>query len=122
MEKISNSLPHIESPPNLNPMPLVDVELEKEKIQQTVPELCVYSRRQHQQQDTEQAPSSSIAPSLESSLNLEPNLNNNNNDQLEIGMIDLSLNPTPNPNSSSSYQLENNESEIVPARINKSKS
>ena len=86
--KISNSLPPIESPSNLNPMSLVDVESDKEKIQQTVPELRVYSRRQHQQQDTGQAPSSSIAPSLESSLNLEPNLNNNNNDQLEIGMID----------------------------------
>ena len=111
LEIVSNSLPPIESPPNPNPMPLVDVEPEKEKTQQTVPELRVYSRRQHHQQETGQAPSSSIAPSLEPSLIPAPNLNNNSKDQPEIDRTDLSLNPAPNPDSSSSYQPENNESE-----------
>ena len=111
LEIVSNSLPPIESPPNPNPVPLVDVELEKEKTQKTVPELRVYSRRQHHQQGTGQASSSSIAPSLEPSLNSAPNLNNNNKDQPEIDKIDLSLNPSPNPNTSNSYQPENNESE-----------
>ena len=111
LEIVSNSLPPIESPPNHNPMSLVDVEPEKEKTQQTVPKLCVYSRRQRHQQDTGQAPSSSIAPSLEPSLNPAPNLNNNSKDQPEIYRTDLSLNPAPNPNSSSLYQPENNESE-----------
>ena len=112
LEIVCNSLPPVESSPNPNPMSLVDVESEKEKAQQTVLELRVYSRRQHHQQDTGQAPSSSIAPSLELSLNPAPNLNNSNKDQPEIHRTDLSLNPTPNPNSSSSYQPKNNESEI----------
>ena len=112
LEIVYNSLPPIESSPNLNPMPLVDVEPEKEKTQQTVPELRVYSRRQHHQQDTGQAPSSSIASSLEPSLNPAPNLNNSSKDHPEIDRTDLSLNPAPNPNSSSSDQPENNESEI----------
>ena len=92
-------------------MSLVDVEPEKEKTQQTFPKLHVYSRRQHHQQNTGQAPSSSIAPSLEPSLNPAPNLNNSSKDQPQIDRTDLSLNPTPNPNSSSSDQPENNESE-----------
>ena len=103
LEIVSNSLPPIESSPNPNPMPLVDVELEKEKTQQktqqTVLELRVYSRRQHHQQDTGQAPSSSIAPSLE-----------------------LSLNPAPNPNNSSKDQPDIISQKQVPARISKSKS
>ena len=111
MEIVSKSLPPIESSSNLNPMPLVDVEPEKEKTQQTVLELRVYLRRQHYQQDKGQALSSSIAPSLELSLNPAPNLNNNNKDQLEIDRIDLSLNPAPNPNRRSLDQPENNESE-----------
>ena len=112
LEIVSNSLPPIKSPSNPNPMPLVDVEPEKEKTLQTILELRVYSRRQHHQQDIGQAPSSSIAPSLERSLNPAPNLNNNSKDQPEIDRTDSSLNPAPNPNSSSSYQPENNESEI----------
>ena len=56
LEIVSNSLPPIESSPNPNPMPLVDVEPEKKKTKQTFPELCVYSRRQHHQQDTETTP------------------------------------------------------------------
>ena len=118
MEIVSNSLPPIESSPNPNPMPLVDVEPEKEKTQQTVPKLRVYSRRQHHQQDTGQAPRTSIAPRLEPSLNPAPNLNNKSKDQPEIDRIDLSLNPTPNPNRSSSYQPENNESETQPKSPN----
>ena len=107
---VSNSLSPIESSPNPNLMPLVDVELEKEKTQQTIPELRVYSKRQHHQQDTAQAPSFSIAPSLEPSVNA-PNLNNSSKDQPEIDRTYLSLNPTTYPNSSSSYQPENNELE-----------
>ena len=105
------SLPPIESSPNPNLMPLVDVELEKEKTQQTVPQLLVYSRRQHHQQDTGQAPSSIIALSLETSLNPAPNPNNSSKDQLEIDRTYLSLIPTPNPNSNSSYQPKNTVSE-----------
>ena len=55
-------------------------------------------------------PRTSIAPSIEPSLNPAPNLNNSNKDQPEIDRTDLSLNPAPNPNNSSSYQPENNES------------
>ena len=111
LEIVSTSLPPVESPPNPNPMPLVDVEPRKEKTQQTVPELHVYSRRQHYQQFTGQAPSSSIAPSPEPGLNPTQNLNNGNKDQPEIDRTDLSLNLAPNPNSISSYQPKNNESE-----------
>ena len=110
LEIVSNSLPLIESSLILNPMPLFDVESKKEKTHQTFPELCVCSRRQHHQQDTGQAQSSSIAPSLEPSLNPTPNLSNSSKDQPEIDRTDLSLNPAPNTNSSSSDQPENNES------------